>query len=225
MKKRAKRPLNHAAIGKANDAFYTAHPELVAEDGTRLPLAAGKGYRSEWMILYEQSGGEVEEPPAIRQRPADPVVRCPDHRVMLALVTDDGYPIPHAAFRIVCEDGVTKNGILGRDGRLSVGGLPPSTPFAVYYPDEDDVRAKAFAARMDDGLSQASPEVVLGVLMQPASDLRAVANLFDRYYEGPLEQRCREIFKGHECLPVVENLLARAGLYKELVLIEYGEGR
>lgn len=154
-----------------------------------------------------------------------PVLPCQDRKIVLKLVTDDGYSIPEATFRLECEGGPTKYGKLDRNGRQTVGGLPQNTPFAVYYPDEEDIRAKAFAARLDDGLSQASPEMVLGVLMQSASELRAVALMLERYFKGPLTQRCRSVFEGHGCLPLVENLLARAGLFDKPIVIEYDKGR
>lgn len=75
-----KRPLNQAAVTKADDAFYARHPEMVGEDGTRRPLSATNpvqaGLRKEWRELYLANGGELEDntPPA---KPDEAVKPCP----------------------------------------------------------------------------------------------------------------------------------------------------
>ena len=99
MGRRAKRPLNPDAVKKANDAFYETHPVLVKPDGTRIPLRPGDPRCSDWMDHYSSNGGEMETPSAARP-PADPVMECQDHKIVIKLVTDDGYSIPEATFRI-----------------------------------------------------------------------------------------------------------------------------
>jgi len=60
MCRRAKRPLNKAAVKKADAEFYANHPELKG-----LPLSATDPkqatLRREWMDLYIKHGGEVED--------------------------------------------------------------------------------------------------------------------------------------------------------------------
>jgi hypothetical protein len=60
---RVTRPLNHAAVAKANDDFFKSHPELVS-NGRRTPLdpcSAKQGkLRLEWLKSYEKHGGGVK---------------------------------------------------------------------------------------------------------------------------------------------------------------------
>jgi hypothetical protein len=59
MSGRAKRPLNKAAVKKADAEFYAKHPELKGK-----PLSANDpkqaALRREWMDLYVKHGGKVE---------------------------------------------------------------------------------------------------------------------------------------------------------------------
>ncbi len=78
---RLKRPLNRKALREADDAFYTAHPELV-KNGKRVPLSANTPgqatLRQEWVELYKEKGGEVEEQQsnAPAEKHDDPIGRC-----------------------------------------------------------------------------------------------------------------------------------------------------
>lgn len=62
---RLRRPLNRDAVVAADDEFYRQHPELVRDNGTRIPLdpddTAQANLRSEWRRLYLANGGELEE--------------------------------------------------------------------------------------------------------------------------------------------------------------------
>jgi hypothetical protein len=65
MMQRAKRPLDPAAVLKANDAFYAAHPQMI-EDGRRIPISTqpndpcAGSMREEWMRHYVAAGGAVD---------------------------------------------------------------------------------------------------------------------------------------------------------------------
>lgn len=65
--KRARLPLDPGVAHRTNEAFYAAHPEAVAADGKRVPLAkaleADGPDRQEWLDRYETEGGVVEEVP------------------------------------------------------------------------------------------------------------------------------------------------------------------
>lgn len=82
MSRVAKRPLNQAAVAAADDQFYGAHPEMVREDGTRIPLDPSdprqRALRSEWMDDYLANGGELEEPESERE-PESAEEPCPLH--------------------------------------------------------------------------------------------------------------------------------------------------
>src|SRR2546426_12276323 len=71
MSRVAKRPLNQAVVRAADDQFYAAHPEMLHEDGSRIPLDPSdprqRALRSEWMDYYVANGGELEEPEPERE--------------------------------------------------------------------------------------------------------------------------------------------------------------
>ena len=57
------------------------------------------------------------------------------------LEDDRGHAIPETAYHIVFDDGSERTGILGRGGAALIR-HPPEGPFAVDYPDHDDILAK-----------------------------------------------------------------------------------
>jgi hypothetical protein len=66
MIRRPTRPLDPAALAKADDDFYKAHPEMV-KDGKRVPISSDPSdpcadiMREEWMNKYIANGGKVEQ--------------------------------------------------------------------------------------------------------------------------------------------------------------------
>ena len=100
---RATLPLNEAAVKKADDEFYAAHPELI-KDGKRIPLDATdptqKTLRRDWMALYQKNGGQVEGgPPAKKKLPSSPIDDCPlcgKGTLEITVVDQDGKPIEGA---------------------------------------------------------------------------------------------------------------------------------
>jgi len=78
---RLQRPLNPAAVKKADDEFYANHPELIHEDGRRIPLSASDpaqaSERAEWRRLYLRHGGKEETTAEPAKKPEDPVPPCP----------------------------------------------------------------------------------------------------------------------------------------------------
>ncbi len=223
----ATQPLDSAACAKADDAFYAAHPEFVREDGSRIPLSATDpsqaDLRAEWLDLYEASGGEVETL-GDKTKPDDPVQPCPLVSHVVELVTDDGHSIPHAAFRMELIDGTVVTGALDETGCAIVEGLPPDTPFYLSFPDDADVRAKAFAARMKQGLDEAARDTVMGVLALPDAEVRRVDAVFRSYHGAAIAERCRVVFAGDDHLPLIEHLLAHARLVGGIELLEAGAG-
>jgi len=77
MSRRAKRPLNKAAVKKADAEFYAKHPELKGK-----PLSATDpkqaALRREWMDLYVKHGGKIEDAKGKSKTPIkSPVLTCP----------------------------------------------------------------------------------------------------------------------------------------------------
>lgn len=82
MTQRAKRPLDPAAVAKANDAFYAAHPEMI-EDGKRVPISTQPDdpcaalMREEWMRGYVANGGALDPVALPAAKPGSTTVPCP----------------------------------------------------------------------------------------------------------------------------------------------------
>lgn len=75
---RLQRPLDKAAVRKADDAFYARHPEYVSADGTRRPLTADDPLAEEWRRLYVENGGKIEpDAPQDSEQAGEPVQECP----------------------------------------------------------------------------------------------------------------------------------------------------
>ena len=78
---RAKRPLDPAAVAKADDAFYAAHPQMI-EGGTRNPISTqpddpcAASMREEWMRYYVAAGGAVDPVTLPAAKPESTTVPC-----------------------------------------------------------------------------------------------------------------------------------------------------
>jgi len=91
MTRRAKKPLNQAAIDCADKKFYALNycdPTLFDFEGRWIPLHPTSPehaeYRKQWMDLYEECGGEVEYSGGGKKPdPTEPVQPCPDEIVLV----------------------------------------------------------------------------------------------------------------------------------------------
>lgn len=101
MSRRAVRPLDRDSVKAANDAFYARHPNRVAGDGRRIPLDAtssdDQAARSEWMDLYEEHGGAIEEIGTSRRKLAEPIEPCCDDSEDTSSNDSEGTPVQAAA--------------------------------------------------------------------------------------------------------------------------------
>jgi hypothetical protein len=81
MTQRAKRPLDPAAVAKADDAFYAAHPQMI-EGGRRNPISAqpddpcAASMREEWMRYYVAAGGVVDPVTLPAAKPGSTTLPC-----------------------------------------------------------------------------------------------------------------------------------------------------
>ncbi len=104
MTRMAARPLDPAAVAAADDAFYAAHPEMIGEDGERIPIGDGAdhaAYRSEWMDRYVAAGGRLQE-----DDPGgadDPVQPCPLTWIRFQFLAADG-DLPLAGIQVTITD-------------------------------------------------------------------------------------------------------------------------
>lgn len=153
-----------------------------------------------------RTSGAASEPGNVEQT-------CPQSTTELEieLVTDDGYYIPEATYVLRVVDGPTRAGILDRDGRATVKGLPPGRAFALSYPDGDDIRAKAYAARLDAAIAGKNLGDVLGILALASNEVRAVARALIVYFGRDLEADCRATFTAEVDAMAVAHCLHLAG--------------
>lgn len=59
-------PLDSAAVAAADERFYAAHPEMVADDGTRIPIDPDRqpGLADEWVRIYQAL---VDDPASVHE--------------------------------------------------------------------------------------------------------------------------------------------------------------
>lgn len=126
----------------------------------------------------------------------EPVQECSasGEELLLELKTDDGYAIPETAFRLELQNGERRSGRLDRQGRRVLRGLPPGVVFALYYPDSDDIRAKANAARLDAALSAADVNRVCSILTLDRAEVAATARALQTYFARDMNSDCRSVF-------------------------------
>ena len=78
-------PFDADAVAAADDRFYAAYPEMLSEDGVRIPLSADapdeESMRRDWIKMYKEelekknSGDDPPDPDPVD--PIDPVTPCP----------------------------------------------------------------------------------------------------------------------------------------------------
>ena len=141
----------------------------------------------------------------------DPVQHCPSSKMVIELVTDDGYSIPETRYRMRLETGEWRHGVLGEDGRAIIEDLPPNTGFRIWYYDEDDIRVKAFAARLNSAIEQRSTDEILGIISNPPSLLISIDQSMQRYFGKNIEEDCLGAFSEGEERILIRGLLSKQG--------------
>jgi len=134
-------------------------------------------------------------------------------RFFLSLENNLGLRIPEAGYKATLANGVEISGTLGVGG-LDVIESPPPGPVIVSYPDQDDIGAKALAARARQSFRDRDPEELYRVIGHSPDTMAAVVAAYDRYFDdhtgqGFVEDVYAEIT---DALAAVEALLARAGI-------------
>ncbi|GAA6172146.1 hypothetical protein NBRC116592_18160 [Colwellia sp. KU-HH00111] len=131
MTHRPVRPLDKNAVKKANDAFYAAHPEMVDEQGSHIPLDPSSrehaAMRSEWIDLYEVSGGPQEEEE--EEHEADsPIVPCRDFWIGFQFLCEDGeFPLAGVEITVIKPDGEDSLRTADKNGLIMLRGCAPGS--------------------------------------------------------------------------------------------------
>lgn len=103
--------------------------------------------------------------------------------VDLRCVSNDGHPIPEADYQVTFADGSQRSGTLDRTGGAVLNDVPPG-PLTVLYPEADDLRAKALAARLRSALAEPCDwPAVLMVLSQSPKTLEAVEQAYRAHFD------------------------------------------
>ncbi|SEA13881.1 hypothetical protein [Rubrimonas cliftonensis] len=137
MSRVAKRPLDPAAVSAANDAFYAAHPEMIAADGARIPIGDGAdqaAYRTEWMDHYVAAGGALEgDDPTPAEEPVQP---CPLSWIKFQFLAKEG-DLPLAGVEAVVMDpnGAERRATSDAQGVIEIRPAAPGA-WAIYTPIE-----------------------------------------------------------------------------------------
>jgi len=136
--------------------------------------------------------------------------------VQLLLVSPDDVPIPETKYKIKFADGSEKEGTLDKEGSAEIKDAPPGF-YTVEYPDQDDVYAKVFAARAHAAVTTPDLEVLLGVVGQPPSTVKAIASAYKKYFSGgtALEDDVLALAQEGAVKLAAEHLLGLAGFGPE----------
>jgi outer membrane protein OmpA-like peptidoglycan-associated protein len=134
--------------------------------------------------------------------------------VTLSLVNADGDGIPEAEFVMTFDDGSKRTGQLGADGTLAVSKLLPGVEYTLEYPDFDDVRSKALAARLRRAIDSSDPPAVLGVVSRPLPMFERIQTAISAFFPGSsdLISEIRAVVKGTDHEGPIEYCLTGFGL-------------
>lgn len=110
--------------------------------------------------------------------------------ITIKLETDDGFPIPEADFRINFLDGSSKSGTLELNGEKEIFSVPESIGYELAYLDEENIRAKAFAARIDAVIKAKDTDKLLGYLKRSANNLNEIKSMYEKYFSNSFVEDC-----------------------------------
>jgi len=162
-----------------------------------------------------------------------PVSACPfsdqtgahDQDFVVEVFTDEDLPIPKVSFCARLETGEVRNGITGDDGTKTLTGVPPNKVLEITYDDPDDVRNKAIAVRLNNGITQSSFSMVAGALREPPSVLLKVSDAYSDLFGADLVEVCQSAFSPDTGLDEIAYLLALGGLDYDHIALPYDDGR
>jgi len=172
--------------------------------------------------------GSPEYPEWVRRAVTTDHVLTELDPVIIELVSSDGLPLPEVGYSITFVDGSSQSGTLDRFGTAKIK-RPPQGPFAVQYPDADDIRAKALAARIHHAIAARDADVIVGVLAQSPKMLSRVRDVYAQFYDdisgNGLVHDAQDASAGTPAEDVVDHLLAAGGLGEEdgPIVVAYAE--
>ena len=172
--------------------------------------------------------GSPEYPEWVRRAVTTDHVLTELDPVLIELVSSDDLPLPEVGYSITFADGSSQSGTLDKFGTAKIK-RPPQGPFTVQYPDADDIRAKALAARIHQAIAARDSDVIVGVLAQSPQTLSRIRDVYAQFYDdisgNGLVQDAQDASAGTPAADVVDHLLAAGGLGAEdgPIVVAYAE--
>jgi hypothetical protein len=105
----------------------------------------------------------------------------PQRTIFISLENEDELALPGAAYQVDFEDGSTRQGQLGSSGIARVTGVPDG-PFAVSYPDRDDLLARSIAASMRQAFDQQDTGPLFFMLGQSPDVVQQTVAVYEQYF-------------------------------------------
>ena len=133
--------------------------------------------------------------------------------VSIQLETPDGLRLPEVAFVAHFSDGTMQQGNLDAKGTATIQ-PPPDSTFEIEYPDPDDVRIKALAARLSWALDESDAQLIAGSLAVPAPVFQSMESVIKVFFPRPgdLIEEIRTKTKGTKVEDMVGYCLAGLGV-------------
>lgn len=152
----------------------------------------------------------------IGARKEDLIEKCRELvEIEIELVSEEGLEIPEVKFQICCSNGYSETGVLDEHGRRKLYNLP-NDDFLIEYFDFDEIRAKVFAARLNNSISERNVDGIFAVLDLPADELHDVAAFYRHYYAGNLASDIECYFHGVAGGITVRQILQSKGFHTDL---------
>lgn len=111
------------------------------------------------------------------------VIALPSDVMDVRCISNDGIPVPEAEYELTLADGTKRKGRLDRSGGSVEVDVAPGA-CSVSFPDPDDLRAKALAARLRAALSEPIVwRAVYSVLSESPETLEKVEAAYRKYFD------------------------------------------
>jgi hypothetical protein len=106
---------------------------------------------------------------------------APQRTIFISLENEDEIALPGAGYQVDFADGSTREGQLGSSGIARLAGVPDG-PFAVSYPDREDLLARSIAASMRQAFDQQETGPLFFMLGQSADVVQQTVAVYEQYF-------------------------------------------
>jgi len=137
------------------------------------------------------------------------VQQCASSNFIVQLITDDGYSIPEASFKIAFNSGEIRFDTLDLDGKRQIVSAPENEGFRITYLDHDDIRYKAFASRLNAAINRRDFEYIISILIMSPHEINMIENHLQRYFNKSIVDDCPNVDSPDENNDFMKSLIAR----------------